>query len=92
MQESVKEERRRYPRTQINWPVTIGTAEVAMVGETKNVSSGGVFICCEKPLAPNEIFNMSISIPERGSALVGKAEVIWTTRSGMGVMFHPNLD
>jgi hypothetical protein len=82
------EERRRHPRSKEKWQITIETPETTMSGETENISCGGVFINCLQPLPPNEIFEMMINIPERGTALKCKAKVVWSTRHGMGVQWH----
>ena len=86
------EERRRHTRSEASWFISIETPEECMAGTTKNISSGGAFIRCEKPLAPNEIFDMVITLPGRGTSLKGKAEVVWSTQHGMGVTFHPEDD
>ena len=86
------EERRKYARSKKSWFITIETHEGSISGETENISSGGAFIRCEKPLAPNEIFDMVITLPDRGTSLKGRAEVIWSTQHGMGVTFHPEDD
>ena len=83
----MKEERRRNPRVQDRWPVTIRSSEETMRGEMKDLASGGAFINCEKPLAPGEIFNISIHIQNRAESLTAKAQVVWSSLSGMGVRF-----
>jgi len=83
------EERRRYPRNEEKWLITIETPETTIAGETENISCGGIFINCPQPLAPNETFEMMINIPERGTALRCKAKVVWSTQRGMGVEWHP---
>ena len=86
------EEKRRHPRSEASWVITIENPEATISGETENISSGGAFIRCEKPLAPKEIFDMVITLPDRGTSLKGKAEVVWSTQRGMGVLFHPERD
>ena len=86
------EERRRHTRSNETWFITIETPEECFSGETENISPGGAFIRCEKPLAPNEIFDMIITLPDRGTVLKGRAEVVWSTQHGMGVTFHPQDD
>jgi hypothetical protein len=83
------QERRRHPRSEVDWFTTIETSEISYLGDGKNISSGGAFIECEKPLQPGEVLLVSFSIPDRGTSLMGKAEVVWTSRHGMGVKFHP---
>ena len=83
----MKEERRRNPRVQDKWPVTIQSSDETMTGEMKDLASGGAFINCEKPLSPGEIFNISIHIQDRAKSLPAKAQVVWSSSSGMGVRF-----
>jgi len=80
-------ERRRNSRVQVNYPVTLQSSEETMTGQMKNLSSGGAFIDCEKPLAPGEIFNLSIHMEDRGTSLATKAQVVWSISRGMGVRF-----
>jgi PilZ domain len=86
------EERRKYTQSKESWFITIETPEGSISGETENISSDGAFIRCEKPLAPNEIFDMVITLPDSGTTLKGRAEVVWSTERGMGVTFQPEDD
>jgi hypothetical protein len=86
------EERRRHTRSNETWFITIETPEECISGTTENISLGGAFIRCEKPLEPNEVFDMIITLPDRGTTLKGRAEVVWSTQHGMGVVFHPEDD
>lgn len=86
------EERRRNPRVQVNWPVAMQAPEETITGEMKDLSSGGAFIDCEKPLAPSEIFDMSIHIQDREESLTAKAQVVWSSSRGMGVRFSLGRD
>ena len=81
------EERRRNPRVQDKRPVTIQSSEETMKGEMENLTFGGAFISCEKPLAPDEIFDVSLHIQDGPKPLTTKAQVIWSESSGMGVRF-----
>ena len=82
------EERRRHPRSEEKWQITIETPEGTISAETENISCGGVFIHCRRPLPPNTVIEMMISIPGRGTALKCKARVVWVTEHGMGVEWH----
>ena len=86
------DDRRRTPRVQVNHPVTMQSTEKTTRGEVKNLSSGGAYINCEKPLAPGEIFDMSIHIEGRARAPSTKAQVVWASSHGMGVKFLPESD
>ena len=86
------EERRRNPRVQDKCPVTIKSSEATMKGKMEDLASGGAFITCEKPLAPGEIFDMTLHIQDRSKPLTTKAQVIWSESSGMGVRFLSGHD
>jgi len=67
-----------------------------MDGVTSNVTPNGVFIHCQKPLKLNEIFELTIDIPNSDQTLKARAEVTWSNRwgpdddispRGMGVRF-----
>jgi uncharacterized protein (TIGR02266 family) len=89
------EERREYPRADLRWPVNVVTPEGALKAETRNISVGGAFICCEAPFSTGKVFPLSIEIPE-GKPLEATAEVVWNNMSvpddrvvnrGMGIRF-----
>jgi Tfp pilus assembly protein PilZ len=86
------EEKRRNPRVQDKWPVTIQASKKTMTCEMKDLTSGGAFLDCEKPLAPGEIFDMSIHIQDRVESLTAKAQVVWSSSRGMGVRFLSQHD
>jgi uncharacterized protein (TIGR02266 family) len=92
----VNNEKRQYPRAEIKWPAVIKTDRGTMDGMTSNVTPNGVFIRCQKPLKLNEIFDLTIDIPNSDQTLKAKAEVTWSNRwgpdddispRGMGVRF-----
>lgn len=89
-------EKRDYPRAEIKWPAVIKTDRGTINGVTSNVTPNGVFIHCQKPLKLNEIFDLTIDIPNSDQTLKAKAEVTWSNRwgpddeispRGMGVRF-----
>ena len=89
-------EKRDYPRAEIKWPAVIKTDQGTMDGVTSNVTPNGVFIHCQKPLRLNEIFELTIDIPNSDQTLTARAEVTWSNRwgpdddispRGMGVRF-----
>jgi uncharacterized protein (TIGR02266 family) len=92
----VSNDKRDYPRAEIKWPAVIKTDQGTMDGVTSNVTPNGVFIHCQKPLKLNEIFELTIDIPNSDQTLTAKAEVTWSNRwgpddeispRGMGVRF-----
>ena len=89
-------ENRMFPRVNVKWPIVVRTAQSSIEGITLNLSPSGVFVRCKNPLTVNEVFDMSISIPEAERSLIAEAEVVWSniygpddeiTPRGMGVRF-----
>ncbi|MGQ9646923.1 MAG: PilZ domain-containing protein [Thermodesulfobacteriota bacterium] len=88
-------EKRKHPRVDVNWPVSIETSYGTMAGEVKNVSLGGAFICCKKPLPLRKVFRMTMIGPDN-EPLTATAQVAWSNANmpeekvvnrGMGVRF-----
>ena len=86
------QEKRRHRRTEFTWPVGIETAETVISGATRDISSGGAFINCKTKLVPGELFHMVIYVQSRPIPVMGETEVVWTSRHGMGVKFHPEFE
>ena len=89
-----RKENRAHPRATLRWPVSVKASDPEIEGETKDISAGGAYVCCTRPLALNQVFEMNITAPEKSLSV--KAEVIWTNTSeiddiinpqGMGVRF-----
>jgi len=88
-------EKRKHPRFDVNWPVSIETIYGTIEGEVKNISLGGAFISCSKPLRLKKIFSMTMMIPDN-EPLPVTAQVAWSNANmpadkvvnrGMGVRF-----
>jgi hypothetical protein len=95
LRQKVGEEKRQHPRVDINWPVTIETTYGTIEAEVKNISLGGAFICCKKPLEIKKVFRMTMIGPEN-EPLIATAQVAWSNANvpeekvvnrGMGVRF-----
>jgi hypothetical protein len=70
-------ERRQFPRADVDWPVVIETAQRYVDGRTVDLSAGGAFICCREPIDQKEEFLMAIfDIPHLGRHLPISAEVV----------------
>ena len=78
----IENEKRKYPRVQVNWPVTIYFDDEMIEGETKNISVEGIFLRTEKPLPFKKTFSISVNPPEH-QALGLKGEVIWSDLYGI---------
>jgi len=88
-------ENRQHPRTEVNGPVSIETPEGTIDAEVKNISLGGAFICCKKPLPIGEVFHLTMIGPNN-EPVIATAGVVWSNANvpdekvinrGMGVRF-----
>ena len=75
-------ELRKHPRIDVSWPVTVFWENDKMEGESRNISSEGLFIHCSKPLPLNKVFDISLNPPEH-QALGLKGKVIWSDMYGI---------
>ena len=91
----VDTEKRKYPRTDINWPVLIRDAIGIQVAEIENISGRGAFIRSSMPLKPKDKFKLHIIVPGYNPVNL-KVEVAWlqvdcaynnAVSCGMGVRF-----
>ena len=83
-------DRRKYPRAEIGWPVTLKTAiEGVTTAQLGNLSAGGAYIHCDQSRDPGELIVLTIKLPD-GQSLEIRAEVVWTGETfppGIGVRF-----
>ena len=91
----IEAERRQHPRIDVNWPVSIETPEGTIDAEVRNISLGGAFIGCKKPLPIGQGFSLTITGPDN-EPVIATAEVVWSNANvpedkvinrGMGVRF-----
>ena len=75
------EDHRAHPRANLRWPVSVQRGGEVTEGVTKDISEGGAYVCCAKPLGPNEVLDMVINAPDK--LLNVKAEVVWASMSGL---------
>ena len=71
----------RYPKVDVNYPVVMLTADGALKGEAKQISTQQAFVRCRDPLRLYDVANMSIQV-SRNESLVAEAEVVWSNRYG----------
>ncbi len=95
LRQNVGEEKRKHPRSDVNWPVSIETADGIIAAEVKNISLGGAFIGCKKPFPIGHSFSMTMTGPDN-EPVIATAEVVWSNENvpedkvinrGMGVRF-----
>ena len=93
--ETFQKEKRQYPRADIALPVRTETSLGTIEAETKNVSLGGAFVCCQSPLPLRENFRLTINSPYH-DPLMARADVVWSNinvpdekivNRGMGIRF-----
>ena len=87
--------KREHGRADINWAVSMETSEGRIEAQVKNISLGGAFICCKKPLSIGEVFPLTMFGPDN-EPVVATAKVVWSNvnvpedkviNRGMGVRF-----
>jgi len=74
-------ERRKAPRINVNWPVTLITSEGTIEGESRNITPNGIFIHCQQKLQENEIYQMIIKLPN-GKQIIVKGQMMWSNLNG----------
>ena len=75
-------EKRNKPRIQVKWPITIYTREGPISGESRNITSAGIFIHCKEELRLNEVCRMRIQPPKKQSVEV-QGQLIWSNLDGL---------
>jgi hypothetical protein len=74
-------ERRKAPRINVNWPVTVITSEGTIEGESRNITPNGVFIHCKKKLPEDEFYQLIINLPN-GKQIIVKGHMMWSNLNG----------
>ena len=72
----------QYAKAKIKWPVFLESDERSIEGVTINLSTNGAFIKCAKPPRLNEIFEMTINVPDSDRSLKASVEVVWSNVYG----------
>ena len=75
-------EKRNKTRLQVKWPITIYTKKGPVKGESRNITTAGIFIRCEKELRLNEVCRMRIRPPQKQSVEV-EGKLIWSNLEGL---------
>ena len=93
--QNVGEQKREHPRVDINLRVSMETPDGTIEVEIKNISLGGAFICCKKPLPIGEVFRLTM-MGQDNEPVIATAQVVWSNvnvpeekviNRGMGVRF-----
>ena len=89
-------ENRHFARAKIKWPVSMSTDSRSTDGVTLNLSPNGAYIGCANPLRLNEVFDVTIDVPDSDSSIQATVEVVFSniygpddaiSPRGMGVRF-----
>jgi hypothetical protein len=91
-------DRRRHPRVKCNLPVKIRRMEdpaATLSNDTRrefamtavNVSQGGLCLQAMQPIGSNDLYRISIDIPDREVKVTAFGEVIWSDDMKGGVHF-----
>ncbi len=68
--------RRKHPRADIDWPITVITSKATYQGKVVNISRGGALIHLTHSLDLGEQVRLAIEIPECQDAILAKAEIV----------------
>jgi len=72
-----KNERRKNPRVEIIWPIDVDTDQGTIEGETRNISSSGLYTYCEEPLQLNKIYSLVV-YPHNRVEMGVTGKVVWS--------------
>jgi Tfp pilus assembly protein PilZ len=84
----------------ISWPIELEPPYESIKVQLKDISRGGAFIFCQKPLPLNEKLRLCIKVPEQEELLLNAA-VVWSNinvprdeviHRGMGIKFAQNTN
>ena len=77
------EERRAHTRIKVRWPITVVTDDITIEGETRDITTVGMFINCKEPLALNETYRISV-IPPNQQSIELTCKVLWSNLYSTG--------
>ena len=63
-------------KAKLKWPVFIKANGSSSEGVTLNLSTNGAYIKCAKPLRLNEVFHMTLQVPNSDVSIEAEVEVI----------------
>ena len=70
-----QKDRRKHQRAKVVWPVIMENNRNIISGETQDISAGGAYIRCRKPLKPVEV-SMYVSVSFLSPRIRAMAEVV----------------
>ena len=82
-------DKRQYVRAQVGYPVLVKSSRGFMVGQVRDISLGGAFICCQVPSEPGKVSPMSPPLKIKGKVIRSNVHCLddETMCHGMSVRF-----
>lgn len=71
-----KTQKRKDPRAEVSWPVSVITSQGLFDGEIKNISKGGALIQCRDLPEAEESLELSIEIPDHHLSISATVEKV----------------
>jgi hypothetical protein len=68
-------------RIKAKWPITIITNDSIVAGESRHITSNGIFTHCKGELQENETYRMIIGLPKKRYLAV-KGKLMWSNLNG----------
>jgi hypothetical protein len=69
-------------KAKLKWPVSIKANGSSSDGVTLNLSTNGAYIKCAKPLRLNEVFAMTLQVPNSDDSIEAEVEVVFSNIYG----------
>lgn len=69
-------------KAKLKWPVSIKANGSSSDGVTLNLSTNGAYIRCVKPPRLNEVFDMTLQVPNSDDSIEAEVEVVWSNIYG----------
>jgi phosphoribosylformylglycinamidine (FGAM) synthase PurS component len=76
-------------KAKIKWHVSIKANGSSSEGVTVNLSTNGAYIRCVKPLRLNEVFDMTLQVPNSDDAIKAQVEVVLSNIYGPDDQISP---
>jgi len=74
--------REQVVKAKLKWPVSIKVNGSSSEGVTLNLSTNGAYIRCAKPPRLNEVFDMTLQVPNSGDSIETQVEVVLSNMYG----------
>jgi hypothetical protein len=75
-------EKRKLPRIEVRWPVTLVTEKGSVEGESRNITVEGVFIHCVERLNVNDTYRLLLKPAGEPIEVMGK--LLWSNLDSAG--------